>query len=84
MDEVTGQCIPFLGMYLTDLLYIDAALKRKDDFGCSSKEGIADLIASMQTSEYEDLFEDSAVLSYIKSCQYIDEMQTFEENEHYR
>eukprot|EP00117_Sycon_ciliatum_P043447 scpid39980/ scgid5386/ Ras-specific guanine nucleotide-releasing factor RalGPS1; Ral GEF with PH domain and SH3-binding motif 1; Ral guanine nucleotide exchange factor 2; RalA exchange factor RalGPS1 len=88
METAARPCIPFLGMYLTDLLFLNTARQGADPtMAHTSKErmqALIDNICVLQMSSYEELEDNSGVRDYIQSHRYLDEMQIFEEDQHYK
>lgn len=77
-------CIPYLGMYSRDIVYINEAhqegtIQRKE---CTRK--ILECIGKFQLSEYEDLAHNSIIQYCFLSNRYIDELQKFVEDDNYR
>lgn len=86
LEGISSECIPFLGMYLTDLLFIDTILKsrRNGTPHLSKDDVIAQVTAFQSQSSYDHLKENEVVMQYIQASQFLDEMQMFEEDAHYK
>ncbi|EDV27411.1 uncharacterized protein TRIADDRAFT_53081 [Trichoplax adhaerens] len=90
MKNLRNPAIPYLGLYLTDLMFIYAAYnKPANELGESDKistkiNNIIRIIASYQDSNYDTIETVPYIQEYLKSFKYIEELQNFLEAEYYR
>lgn len=85
MNAAKLPCIPFLGMYLTDLVYLDTVLAQSVTRQSQAQvETIMNTIAFCQNSSYDNLSPKPHIISYLNSVKYIDELQKFLEDENYK
>lgn len=77
-------CIPYLGMYSRDIIYINEAHQEGTLKRTKSTSEILQSIEKFQLSEYDNLAHLPDVHCFLLSSRYIDELQKFVEDENYR
>ena len=87
LKSVKLPCIPYLGMYLTDLTYINTIHPNTgglDEVRCEKMNEILRTISDFQHSEYHHLTPIHHIQTYLKQLKYIDELQKFVEDDNYK
>ncbi|XP_055520177.1 ras-specific guanine nucleotide-releasing factor RalGPS1-like [Leucoraja erinacea] len=82
-------CIPYLGIHLSDLTYIDAAYPSaasilEDEHRCDQINNVLRVISDFQQFCVYDLPSLPHVQKYLNSARYIEELQSFLEQDNYR
>ena len=87
LENVKLPCIPYLGMYLTDLTYINTVHPSTgglDTERSSKLNQVLRVIADFQHSSYDHLETINHIQTYLSQLKYIDELQKFVEDDNYK
>lgn len=84
LDNCDLPCIPYLGMYSRDIIYINEAHQEGTIQRTKNTTKILESIEKFQSSEYNNLKTIPNVNCCLISNRYIDELQKFVEDENYR
>ncbi|XP_063977138.1 ras-specific guanine nucleotide-releasing factor RalGPS2 isoform X3 [Diachasmimorpha longicaudata] len=88
METLRLPCIPYLGLFLTDLVYIDMAhpsSKNNDNHQRAIKMNtVLTRVTVFQASDYSSIIPLPDVQRYLNSVRYIEELQKFLEDDHFK
>lgn len=80
--------IPYLGIFLTDIIYIDLLHPSKSGEECHAREtkmnNVLRVLSSYQSSNYSFISPVPPTLRYLQSRRYIDELQNIFEEDQYK
>ncbi|KAI9582784.1 ras-specific guanine nucleotide-releasing factor RalGPS1 isoform X2 [Glossina fuscipes] len=88
LESLRLPCIPYLGLFLTDLIFIDLAFPHKGglepDQRRNRMNNILRVIANYQQSNYCYIQVKATTQKYLNSIRYIEELQNIFEEEQYK
>lgn len=84
LDNCSLPCIPYLGVYLRDIIYINEAHQEGTIQRAKSTSKILDLIEKFQQSDYNHLIKVPRIYQCLISSRYLDELQKFVEDDNYQ
>ncbi|GAB0086317.1 ras-specific guanine nucleotide-releasing factor RalGPS1 [Sergentomyia squamirostris] len=89
LERLRVPCIPYIGLFLTDLIYIDLAFPHtgggmEPEQRKTQMNNILRIIASYQGSDYGHIQPLSYVQKYLQNVRFIEELQNIFEEEQYK
>ncbi|XP_068147624.1 ras-specific guanine nucleotide-releasing factor RalGPS1 isoform X1 [Drosophila tropicalis] len=88
LESLRLPCIPYLGLFLTDLIYIDLAHPHKGGLEPEQRRNkmnnILRVISNYQQSDYKQIQPHDITQKYLTSIRYIEELQNIFEEEQYK
>lgn len=87
--KLQAACIPYIGLFLTDLVYIDLAYPHKGggfepEQRTLKMNNILRVIANYQSSDYSMVVPIPQIQKYLQSVRYIEELQNIFEDDQYK
>lgn len=86
---VRGSCIPYLGLYFKDLIYLDTAYpKQKTSTNYQRELKIREIAQQildfLSPTHFDNLVVNKVIFTYLQSITYIEELQKFMEEDYYK
>lgn len=84
LDNCSLPCIPYLGVYSRDIIYINEAHQEGTIQRDKSTSKILESLERFQQSDYDHLLRVPRIYQHLVSSRYLDELQKFVEDEYFR